>query len=146
MSFESVEFKKLSKCPLCGGKRVKHIVKEGARYHVISWSLMNDMYGKYSKTTCSEKDCEINHGYGKCIPRDKPPKKVSERLKDSLSIRTALGDRDKLIRKEIIDELEAYCNDEENIIYEDRAYGGYSEPYLSQKWLLIKLKQIREKG
>jgi hypothetical protein len=31
----------------------KHIVKEGARYHVIWW----DTEGKH----CSEPDCEINH-------------------------------------------------------------------------------------
>ena len=118
MKIGSIEFKELSKCPLCGGRRVKHIVKEGARYHVFSWSLMNDEFGKYSKTECSEKDCETNHGYGRCVPRREAPKKPDKTL-EIISMRTALGDRDKLVKKELLDELESYCNDKENFIYED---------------------------
>ena len=45
-------------CPICGEEMVRHIVKEGARYHVPYW----DENGKH----CSEKRCELNHGKGKC--------------------------------------------------------------------------------
>lgn len=31
---------------------IKHIVQDGSRYHVLSWST--------DGTTCSEPDCEIN--------------------------------------------------------------------------------------
>lgn len=38
-------------------KPKKHICKEGARFHVLSWG-----YRKGRPTTiCSEPDCEINH-------------------------------------------------------------------------------------
>jgi len=47
-------------CPHCGKPIVKHIVKEGARYHVTSWDTLG--------SRCSEPDCEHNHGVGKCIP------------------------------------------------------------------------------
>jgi hypothetical protein len=147
--FKSVEVKELSKCHLCGGRRVRHIVKEGARYHVFSWSLMNDQFGKYSKTECSEKDCETNHGYGRCVPRKEAPKSMCEtKVPDILSIRTALSDRDKLTKKEILDELEAYCNDEENIIYEDHVCDNkmVREAYLSQKGLLNEIKKIRDRS
>ena len=43
-------------CDHCGKKIQKHIICEGARFHVISWTTDN--------TICSEDDCEINH---KCI-------------------------------------------------------------------------------
>ena len=66
--FEPVD-KSLSDCPDCGGRRVKHIIKEGARYHVISWSSR----GQH----CSNKDCETNHGPGRCI--DDPLKQFGER-------------------------------------------------------------------
>jgi len=46
------------KCPICKKEMVKHIFKEGARYHVNSW----DGNGR----RCSTKDCEDNHGLGKC--------------------------------------------------------------------------------
>ena len=48
-------------CPDCGKPRVHHIVKEGARYHIISW------YKKDGRSShCSEPACEINHrGCGK---------------------------------------------------------------------------------
>ena len=52
------------KCPHCGKKAIKHIHKEGARYHVMNW----DTHGGH----CSEKDCEMNHGPGKCIPEKIP--------------------------------------------------------------------------
>ena len=45
-------------CPICKKEMVKHIIKEGARYHVHSW----DGNGEH----CSTKDCENNHGWGKC--------------------------------------------------------------------------------
>jgi hypothetical protein len=52
------------KCELCGKPMVKHIIKEGARYHVTSW------HGSENGATshCSEPDCENNHGYGHCVP------------------------------------------------------------------------------
>lgn len=68
--WETVEVTELKKCPLCGGRRVKHIRKEGARYHVFSYHLMRDIFGEYSKTVCSDKDCETNHGCGICVPRE----------------------------------------------------------------------------
>jgi len=40
-------------CPHCGKHLVKHIIKDGARYHATSW----DSYGKH----CSEPNCEVNH-------------------------------------------------------------------------------------
>ena len=45
-------------CKYCGEKMVKHIIKEGARYHVHWWNG----YGEH----CTTKDCEDNHGDGKC--------------------------------------------------------------------------------
>jgi hypothetical protein len=45
-------------CTLCKKKMEKHIIKEGARYHVHSY----DTNGIH----CSEKECEDNHGKGKC--------------------------------------------------------------------------------
>lgn len=52
-------------CPLCGEMMVKHIIKEGARFHVHSYDI-NGM-------SCSTKDCEDNHGYGKCVPKESDP-------------------------------------------------------------------------
>jgi hypothetical protein len=63
-------------CPLCKKSMVKHIIKEGARYHVHSY----DTNGIH----CSEKDCEDNHGYGKCVPKEKDPDyglSIKERIK-----------------------------------------------------------------
>ena len=40
-------------CPYCGEKMLKHIVKDGARCHVLHWDT-NGMH-------CSEPKCEINH-------------------------------------------------------------------------------------
>lgn len=37
---------------------LKHIDWEGARFHVLSWSL--DWKGR-ARTHCSEPECEINH-------------------------------------------------------------------------------------
>jgi len=48
------------KCPCCGKQIQKHIVCEGARWHVPRW----DSNGEH----CSEPDCERNHGEGKCLP------------------------------------------------------------------------------
>lgn len=58
--FGGVKVESAGNCPLCKQKMVKHIIKEGARYHVPHW----DTNGQH----CSEKDCEQNHGYGKCVP------------------------------------------------------------------------------
>jgi hypothetical protein len=49
-------------CPRCKKEMVDHIIKEGARYHTPSWD--------HSGEHCSEPNCEINHGPGKCTPRD----------------------------------------------------------------------------
>ncbi len=38
---------------------VRHIIKEGARYHVLSWFL----YKGIGFTKCSEPHCEINRHY-----------------------------------------------------------------------------------
>ncbi len=48
------------KCPHCHNRIQKHIICEGARWHVLSW----DSAGRH----CSEADCEDNHGLGKCVP------------------------------------------------------------------------------
>jgi hypothetical protein len=48
-------------CHHCGKPMVKHIIKEGARYHTPSW----DSRGYH----CSEPDCEHNHGVGKCVEK-----------------------------------------------------------------------------
>lgn len=48
------------KCPYCGEEVVKHIIKEGARYHVPHW----DSIGEH----CSDPKCEINHRCGICTP------------------------------------------------------------------------------
>ena len=38
---------------------IKHVRCEGARFHVLSWSLRDDK----THTQCSEKDCIVNKGY-----------------------------------------------------------------------------------
>ena len=45
------------KCPKCGEELCKHIVKEGARYHVHSWTGGNGN----AEIHCSESKCEDNH-------------------------------------------------------------------------------------
>lgn len=42
-------------CPDCGKKLEKHIICEGARFHVLSW----DSNGSH----CSCERCEINHRF-----------------------------------------------------------------------------------
>ena len=57
------------RCVYCGKPMVKHIVKEGARYHVTSWYR-----GKNGALShCSEPDCEKNHGLRHCVPDSKRP-------------------------------------------------------------------------
>ena len=51
----------MTHCPHCGKPIVKHIIREGARYHVTSWDILG--------AHCSEPDCEHNHGVGKCVPK-----------------------------------------------------------------------------
>jgi len=46
-------------CPYCKKRIQKHIVCDGARWHVHSWDT--------NGTHCSENNCEDNHGEGKCI-------------------------------------------------------------------------------
>jgi hypothetical protein len=48
---------------------VKHIIKEGARYHVTSWYKGEN--GELSH--CSEPSCENNHGPGHCVPLKADP-------------------------------------------------------------------------
>ena len=45
--------REIVKCPSCGKMMEKHIVCEGARFHVLHWDNLG--------THCSCKDCEINH-------------------------------------------------------------------------------------
>jgi len=52
MSWEEIQREYIN-CSDCGAKMVKHVYKDGARYHVISWSTTG--------RKCSELDCEINH-------------------------------------------------------------------------------------
>lgn len=47
-------------CPNCGKEMLKHIVEDGARIHMLSWSTLG--------THCSEPDCEANHSPGVCMP------------------------------------------------------------------------------
>ena len=42
-----------TKCHTCRKKMEKHIVCEGARFHVLSWNTKGEH--------CSEPNCEINH-------------------------------------------------------------------------------------
>jgi len=44
------------KCPDCNKKLERHIICEGARFHVKSWSNLG--------TQCSCEQCEVNH---KCV-------------------------------------------------------------------------------
>jgi len=51
---KTLTFKKeIVTCPGCGKDMEKHIVCEGARFHVLSW----DTNGEH----CSESNCEVNH-------------------------------------------------------------------------------------
>lgn len=58
-------------CPHCGMKMVKHIVKEGARYHVHSYHRYTDK--TRSSVHCSDPRCEDNHGIGRCVGKDGNP-------------------------------------------------------------------------
>ena len=52
-------------CPYCHQPMVKHVIKEGARYHVHSYSG-----GRGGAIIhCSTKECEDNHGRGRCVPK-----------------------------------------------------------------------------
>ena len=59
-------------CPHCGKRMVKHILKEGARYHVTSWHGSKNGALEH----CSEPDCEKNHGPGHCVPLGGGPVKL----------------------------------------------------------------------
>jgi hypothetical protein len=63
--FESAKVVDKGKCPHCGMKMVKHIVKEGAKYHVHSYNKYTDR--SRSSVRCSDPHCEDNHGIGKCV-------------------------------------------------------------------------------
>ncbi len=45
---------------------LKHIIKEGARYHVIGWSNL----GRW----CSEPNCEVNRNTRATLGQTLPPK------------------------------------------------------------------------
>lgn len=49
------------KCPHCGKDMISHVIEEGSHFHVTMW----DANGSH----CSERDCEHNHGEGKCVPK-----------------------------------------------------------------------------
>ena len=49
-------------CDICGRRVVKHIIKDGSRFHVHRYALIKGQ----GKIYCSEKDCEDNHGNGVC--------------------------------------------------------------------------------
>jgi hypothetical protein len=59
MMFEHIPYISAGACPLCGKKMIRHVIKEGARYHVNYWD--------YLGIHCSEPDCEDNHGVDKCV-------------------------------------------------------------------------------
>ena len=86
MMYETIEATKLGKCIVCGEEITGHLVKEGARYHVLHW----DTYGEH----CSNKECIINHGEGKC------QKKIidSEKSNETLRIVRALEPEKKTVR------------------------------------------------
>lgn len=52
---------KYYKCPYCKKQIQKHIVCEGARWHVHSYSNLG--------IHCSTSDCEDNHGPGRCTKK-----------------------------------------------------------------------------
>jgi len=102
LMFEDVKVEGAGKCPLCGQKMVKHIIKEGARYHVHRYSLCRDKFGKFSKTECSTKDCEDNHGYGLCVPRTaKYMKELEEMRKDWEKKGFGISDKTKIKFKQL---------------------------------------------
>jgi D-3-phosphoglycerate dehydrogenase len=51
-------------CQYCGKKMIRHIIQEGARFHVTSWHGSENGALEH----CSEHDCENNHGLGHCVP------------------------------------------------------------------------------
>ena len=53
MMEELYRTEKHKKCSQCGEDVIVHVIKEGARYHVLHW----DSEGRH----CSETNCEINH-------------------------------------------------------------------------------------
>lgn len=63
----------LGVCPHCGMKMVKHIIKEGARYHVHSYNGYRDK--SRSPVRCSDPHCEDNHGIGRCVDKNGIPYK-----------------------------------------------------------------------
>ena len=80
-----------TKCPYCGKEMVRHIIEEGARYHVTSW--YRGPNGALSH--CSEHNCENNHGPGHCVPLDANPfhgSSYKERLK---KIFKSFGEKEK---------------------------------------------------
>ena len=48
---------------------VKHIFKEGARFHVLSWTALEGPKAHGAITTCSEPMCEFNFSAIKEIER-----------------------------------------------------------------------------
>ena len=50
------------KCSVCKKDITKHIIKEGARFHVPHWFGSEKPNGQVEgHCACSEKSCEINH-------------------------------------------------------------------------------------
>jgi ssDNA-binding Zn-finger/Zn-ribbon topoisomerase 1 len=81
MLWETVEEKPVGNCPHCGKPMLKHITKEGARYHVTSWFVQK--HGAYSH--CSEPDCENNHGPGQCVPFENRSQMIGDLMENYVS-------------------------------------------------------------
>jgi len=60
-------------CEHCGKQMVSHIVKDGARYHVLSYFQVYEAGSGRRETfsQCSEPNCEYNHGPGHCVPLER---------------------------------------------------------------------------
>jgi hypothetical protein len=78
--YEEAERRKKEKaqlvCPHCHKIMLRHVVCEGSRFHVTRWDSLG--------ARCSEKDCEQNHGVGKCIPKE--PKKERKAMENYMTI------------------------------------------------------------
>lgn len=51
-------------CKHCGKRMIRHVIQEGARFHVTSYHVGENGACDH----CSEPDCENNHGLGHCVP------------------------------------------------------------------------------
>jgi len=51
-------------CKICGKPIHKHIIQEGARFHVTSYKLVVRDSAEHAIVRCSDPLCEHNHGDG----------------------------------------------------------------------------------